>query len=160
MAGNSADQTLLSCQWRRGIHFFNGLRPSRGRNIMEFSLFDRRCLFGLCCVVLRNGDDHRSWIFLRGGTSCLCPCDGDSGLGGLGVLLRTRCSLFFSALVRQHAMVLNGTSPCFATSSVRSSPRAFSSSHGRICNILALSRTTLSLSSACIGICILRMVLG
>ena len=75
-----------------------------------------------------------------------------------GVLLRTRCSLFFSALVRQHAMVLNGTSHRFKTSA-RSSPRAFSSSPGRICNILALSRTTLSLSSACAEICILRMVL-
>ena len=76
-----------------------------------------------------------------------------------GVLLRTRCSLFFSALVCQHAMVLNGTSHFFATST-RSSPRAFSSSPGRICNILAISRTTLSLSSACAEICILRMVLS
>ena len=121
------------------------------------SLFDRRCLFGLCCVVLRDGDDHRGWIFLRGGPSRLCPCDGVSALGG--VFLRTRCSLFFSALVRQHAMVFNGTSHFFATSA-RSSPRAFSSSPGRICNILALSRTTLSQSSSCAEICILRMVLS
>ena len=49
-------------------------------------------------------------------------------------------SLFFSASARQRATILNGTSRCFATSSARSSPRAFSSSHSRICNIIALSR--------------------
>ena len=106
-------------------------------NRMEFSLFDRRCLFGLCCVVLRDGDDHRGWIFLHGGPSRLCPCDG---VCALEAPLRTRCSLFFSASARQCATVLNGTSRCFATSSARSSPRAFSSSHSRISNIIALSR--------------------
>src|SRR6185312_1498053 len=116
----------------------NGLCPCRGKNRMGFFLFDRCCLFCLCCVILRDGDDHRGWIFLRGGPSRLCPCDG---VCALGVLLRTRCSLFFSASARQCATVLYGTSRCFATSSARSSPRAFSSSHGRICNILALSRT-------------------
>ena len=60
----------------------NGLCPSRGRNRMKFSLFDRHCLFGLCCVVLHDGDDHRGWIFLRGGPSRLCPCDGVCALGG------------------------------------------------------------------------------
>ena len=53
----------------------------------------------------------------------------------------------------------DGTSHC-CTTSARSSPRAFSSLPGLICNILALSRTTLPLSSACAEICILRMVLS
>ena len=64
------------------------------KNRMEFSPFDRRCLFGFCCVVPRDGDDHRNWTFLRGGPSRLFPGDG---VWSLEVLLRKCCSLLFCA---------------------------------------------------------------
>ena len=82
------------------------------------------------------------------------------GVWALKVLLWRHCSPFFCASAHLRATVLSGTSRCFVTSSACSSPRAVFSSHGRICNILALSRTASLLSSTCAGICILRMVLG
>ena len=104
---------------------------------MIFSLFGHRCLFGLCGVSLRDGDNHRGWIFNHDGPSRLSPGDG---VWSLEVLLRKCCSLFSDASPDQRAMVLSGTSHCFVTSSAHSSLRAFASSRGQICSILALSR--------------------
>ena len=104
---------------------------------MEFSLFGRRYPFDLCGVALRDGDDHRGWIFHHDGPSRLFPGDG---VWSLEVLLRKCCSLFSDASPDQRDMVLSGTSHCFVTSSAHSSLRAFTSWRGRICSILALSR--------------------
>ena len=94
-------------------------------------------LFGLCGVALHDGDDHHGWIFHHDSPSRLFTGDG---VWSLEVLLQRCCLLFSGASPDQRAMVLNGTSHCFVASSARSSPQAFSSSHGKICNILALSR--------------------
>ena len=103
---------------------------------MVFSLLGHHCLFVLCGVALRDGDDHRGWIFHHDGPSSLFPGDG---VWSLEVLLQKHCSLFFGASLDQRAMALSGTSHCFVASSAHSSLRAFASSRGQICSILALS---------------------